>query len=119
MNLTRRIDLVGYLHIGYGAVLLLISALMILTMTVGTIIVPSLATWVAGLGGSLTAALMLSALGLPSMIAGIGLIRRAGWARMLIIVISIIDLFSVPFGTALGIFSLWILFKERARLEFS
>lgn len=119
MNLTRRIDLVGYLHIGYGALLLLISGLMLLAVTVGAIVLPSLATWVASTGGGITAALLLAALGLPSMVAGISLIRRASWARLLLIIISIIDLFSFPFGTALGAYSLYILLKERTRLEFA
>lgn len=119
MNLTRRIDLVGYLHVGYGALLLLIAAVIILAVTVGAIVLPSLASWVAGAGGSLTAALLLAAIGFPSMIAGVGIIRRASWARMLLIVLSIIDLFSFPLGTALGAYTLWILLKERTRLEFA
>ena len=119
MNLTRRIDLVGYLHIGYGAVLLLIAAIMLLTLTVGTVVLPSLATWWAGAGASFMAALILGALGLPSMAAGIALIRRASWSRAVMILISIVDLFNLPFGTVLGAYSLWILLKERARLEFA
>ena len=119
MNLTRRIDLIGYLHIGYGAVMTLIAAIMLLTLTVGTVVLPSLATWWTGAGASIMAALLLGGLGLPSMAAGIALIRRASWSRALIILISIIDLFSFPIGTALGAYSLWILLKERARLEFA
>lgn len=119
MNLTRRIDLVGYLHIGYGALVLLLGALMLLTLTVGTVVLPSLATWWSGAGASVTAALLLGALGLPSMAAGVALIRRASWSRVVVLVLSIIDLFSFPFGTALGAYSLWILLKERARLEFA
>ncbi len=118
MNLTRRIDLVGYLHIGYGAVLLLIAAFMLLAVTVGAVVLPSLASWVASTGGGIAAGLILAAIGLPSMVGGVGLIRRGSWARMLILLLSIIDLFSFPFGTALGAYSLWILLKERARLEF-
>lgn len=119
MNLTRRIDLVGYLHIGYGAVLLLLACLMTLAMTVGVIVLPSFAAWLTGMGASLTAALILAAVGIPSMVAGLALIRRASWARVLVIVISVVDLFSFPAGTALGGYSLWILLKNRARLEFA
>lgn len=119
MNLTRRIDLVGYLHIGYGALLILIAAVMLLTMTVGVIVLPSVASWLAGTGASITAALLLAGVGLPSMIGGVLLIRRASLARALLIIVSVVDLFSFPLGTALGAYSLWILLKERTRLEFA
>jgi hypothetical protein len=37
----------------------------------------------------------------PSLIAGIGLLYFKPWARVLTIILSVIHLFSVPFGTAL------------------
>jgi hypothetical protein len=119
MDLTRRIDLVGYLHVGYGMVLLLLSALIILTVTAGAIVLPGLAAWVSGLGASVTAGLLLAAVGFPSMVAGVLLIRRVRWSRAAVIVLSVVDLFSFPVGTALGAFSLWFLLKERARLQFA
>ncbi len=119
MNLTRRIDLIGYLHIAYGSVLLVVAVFMLLAATVGVFLFPAIASWALGAGASLTAALLLAALGLPSIFAGIGLIRRFSWARMLIIVVSVVDLFSVPIGTALGVFSLWILLKNQAMREFA
>lgn len=119
MNLTRRIDLIGYLHIAYGSVLLVIAVFMILAATVGALLFPAIAAWAVGAGAGLTAALLLAAVGLPSIVGGIGLIRRYSWARILIIVLSVIDLFSVPIGTALGAFSLWFLLKYRAIAEFT
>lgn len=119
MDLTRRIDLVGYLHVGYGMALMLLSVLVVITMTAGTIVLPSVAAWAAGLGASVTVGLLLAAVGVPSMVAGVLLIRRAAWSRAMVILLSVVDLFSFPVGTALGGFSLWILLKERARLEFA
>lgn len=119
MNLTRRVDLVGYLHIAYGSVLLVVSVFMLLASTVGMLLFPAIASWAVGAGASLTAALLLAGVGLPSIVAGIGLIRRYSWARMLIIALSVVDLFSFPIGTALGGFSLWILLKNRAMVEFA
>lgn len=119
MDLTRKIDLVGYLHVGYGMAITLLSFVVVLTVTAGAILLPALAAWAAGLGASVTTGLLLLAVGLPSMIAGTLLIRRTAWSRGLVIILSVIDLFSFPIGTALGAFSLWILLKEQARLEFA
>ena len=49
----------------------------------------------------------LLTLSIPGLIGGIGLIKRKNWARILILVLSILNLFNFPFGTALGIYSLW------------
>ena len=61
--------------------------------------------------------IVLLVLSIPGIIAGIGLLSYQPWARILTIVLSILDLVSIPFGTALGIYGLWILFTpEGARL---
>jgi hypothetical protein len=48
-------------------------------------------------------------LSVPGVIAGIGLLKFRPWSRMLTIVLSALDLLNVPFGTALGIYGLWVL----------
>ena len=48
----------------------------------------------------------------PSLIAGVGLLYFKPWARVLTIILSVIHLFSVPFGTALGIYGLWVLLQR-------
>jgi hypothetical protein len=59
----------------------------------------------------------LALIGLPKIIGGLGLIQHKEWARILMLVISFISLANVPFGTALGIYSMIVLFKpETVRL---
>ena len=59
----------------------------------------------------------LGLIGLPQIIGGLGLIQHKEWARILILVISFISLPHVPFGTALGIYTMIILFNpETVRL---
>jgi hypothetical protein len=53
---------------------------------------------------------LILCLSIPGIIAGIGLLSFQPWARILTIVLSILDLVSFPFGTALGIYGLWVLF---------
>jgi hypothetical protein len=53
--------------------------------------------------------LVLVLTSLPSIVAGIGLLRLAPWSRILTIVVSAFHLLSIPFGTALGIYGLWVL----------
>ena len=51
-------------------------------------------------------------------LAGWGLLRREPWARMLTIVLSFLALFHVPLGTALGIYSLWVLLSAQSEREY-
>lgn len=59
--------------------------------------------------------LMICVVSLPALIAGIGLVKFRPWSRVLGIIISVLHLFSVPIGTALGIYGLWVLFQPEAR----
>ena len=49
---------------------------------------------------------LLSVLGI---VGGIGLFGRRHWARILILIVSAIDLLNFPIGTALAIYSIWVL----------
>jgi hypothetical protein len=51
----------------------------------------------------------------PCIIAGYGLLHFRPWAHTLTIVMSILNLLSVPFGTALGIYSLWVLMNKETK----
>src|SRR5205807_101361 len=59
----------------------------------------------------------LAAASIPSVVIGIGLMRRRPWARVAGIVISILSLMMFPFGTVVGVYGLWVLFsKDTERL---
>ncbi len=46
---------------------------------------------------------------IPGLIAGIGLFKRKEWARILALIISVLELFNFPLGTAVGVYSIWAL----------
>ena len=60
------------------------------------------------LGGTIVV-LVLLVVSAPAIIAGWGLLNFRPWARVLTIVLSALHLLSIPFGTALGIYGLWVL----------
>jgi hypothetical protein len=51
-------------------------------------------------------------------IAGWGLIRREPWARILALVLGFLALINVPFGTALGVYTLWVLLPGTSEHEY-
>ena len=64
-------------------------------------------------------AIFLLALSLPSIIGGWGLLNFRPWARILMIVVSILNLFHIPIGTALGVYGLWVLLHDDTRRLFA
>ncbi len=56
----------------------------------------------------------MALLALPGLLAGIGLLRRRNWGRIVAIIVSFLNLLNVPIGTAIGAYSLWVLFQDAA-----
>ena len=56
--------------------------------------------------------LFLAFFSVPQIIGGSGLLKHSEWARVLIIIISMLALLKFPLGTALGIYSIVILLKD-------
>jgi uncharacterized membrane protein (DUF2068 family) len=63
--------------------------------------------------------MVISAFAIAGLIAGWGLLSHASWARMLAIVLGCISLIHFPFGTALGIYTLWVLLPEGGEVEYA
>ncbi len=71
--------------------------------------VPSLLS-VIGLFFLITAAI--------GIVIGCGLLFRQSWVRMLTILFGAISLIDIPFGTALGIYTLWVLLPAEHEEEY-
>lgn len=63
-------------------------------------------------------AIFLFVLSVPGVIGGWGLLHFKPWARILMIVISALNLLHFPLGTALGVYGLWALLNEQTRRLF-
>jgi len=69
---------------------------------------------VLGLIGGI-AVIALAVLSVPCLIAGIGLLKFRSWGQILTIILSILNLMNFPFGTALGIYGLWVLLNKETK----
>ena len=52
---------------------------------------------------------------LPSLIAGYALLKHKSWARTAAIIAGILATPSFPYGTALGVYTLWFMFGEEGK----
>jgi len=119
--MEKHLTIVAALRIG-SAVLALLTAGIILFVFIGSGL---LAEWADGDDEALV---ILTAIAIPiafvfflsaalDFIGGIGIVRRKNWARYLVMVHSVLDLFNIPVGTALGVYCIWALaHDETARM---
>lgn len=117
--MNQKINLVAYLHIAYGVFMLLMGVIAVLFIVGGGIISGDSNAILVTSTVSFFVVAVLVILAAPSILGGWGLLRRLEWARVLVIILSFFHLFSVPIGTALGVYSLYVLFQDESRAEFA
>jgi hypothetical protein len=61
---------------------------------------------------------VLLVVSLPCVAAGVGMLSFRPWARILGIVIAVLNLLNLPFGTAVAIYSFWVLLKPETEALF-
>jgi hypothetical protein len=104
--------IVAIIRIGWG-VLGLVIAVTLFGVFAGTGI---------GTGDSKAMAILLASggaialfplvLSVPDIIAGVGLLRRRRWARILGLIMGVLDLPFIPIGAATGIYTIYVLMRE-------
>lgn len=118
MTMDKHVTLVAILHIALGCIVLFIAVVAFTFFTgIGFFSGESDAMFILSTVGTIAFMLFLL-LALPGIIAGLGLLRFKPWARILMIILGVLNLFDVPIGTALGIYTLWVLNDPAARKLF-
>jgi hypothetical protein len=121
--MDTHVKVLGAIQVALGAMGVMLALLMIFVFGGAAGIVgasgdpeAAIAVPIIGLTGTALVILLLMT-SLPGVIVGIGLLRLRPWSRIAGIVISIIALIMIPFGTVVGIYGLWVLFsKDTERL---
>lgn len=117
--MEKHVTVVGALRIGFGALGILV-AIFVFALLVGIGALSGdqeaqpILTFV-GLG----VGLFLGVLSVPGIIGGIGLLRPKPWARYLVLIVSVLDLFNIPIGTAVGAYSIWVLVQDETAQLFA
>ena len=115
-------DLLGVLFILWGILTMLIGASTLALGIAAAALVSSARG--GGFGAGLTAAafttLAVLALvwGSVHLLVGMVLRRRRQWSRHAALMLGTVDLLLLPYGTALGVYSLWSLLREDAKRLF-
>ena len=117
--MEKQINTVAALQIGISIFNLLIALTLysILKLVGSFINNPSgemVLTIIANVGATI-----LVILSIPGIMAGMGLYKHKEWARILTLILSAIGIFNFPFGTAIGIYSIWVLIQPESVAAFN
>jgi hypothetical protein len=110
--MKKHITILGALYIAYGCLHILV-AMIVFSLVVGggVLSCDEEAIAVTSAVGS-TIAFFLVLMAAPAIIGGIGLLKFRRWARILVLILGCLNLFSIPFGTALGIYTIWVVMDD-------
>ena len=124
--MQEHVRILGILYIVFGALGLLAALVLFAVFGLGGALVGAAAARdpdavaalpFIGIIGTFVVGLV-AVMSLPGLIAGMGLLKYRPWARILTIVLSALHLFSVPVGTALGAYGLWVLLNNETEQIF-
>jgi hypothetical protein len=117
------IDTLGWLHAVWGAFGVLAGASLLLLaagtgLTVSGLADPEQLAGRAAVGLLVFCGIPLVLGGVTFMVVGRSLLRRRLRGRFAALVLAVPDMVLVPFGTALSIYTFWVLLNDDARREF-
>ena len=116
-RIAGHIRLLGILWIAISAFRLIPGLILVSLFHEGfEFMPPGVPPFVHGLLQGIGTALIIGAvLGLA---AGAGLLQRQPWARLLAIIMAFLNLMDMPLGTALGVYTLWVLLPAKSEEEY-
>ena len=117
------VDFLGVLFVVWGLLTMTIG-LSTLALGVGAVALIASGGRPASFAASFTAAafttlaILAIVWGVAHVAVGVPLRRRRHWSRMGALMLGSIDLVLLPYGTALGIYALWVLLREDGKKLF-
>jgi hypothetical protein len=113
-EIEQHVAILGWLYLIGHAVFLAIGLFVFTLLTgIGAVSRDPEAMAVLSVVGT-SVGLLLVALAVPGLVAGYGLLKHRAWARVLAIVVGFLGLINFPLGTAIGLYTFWVLMQTAA-----
>jgi hypothetical protein len=117
--MKQHVTIVATLQIVFGVLKLLLAAIIFLVFAAGGLISGDLQAMAIISTVGLIVVVFLVALALPGIVGGIGLLKGKSWARLLVLVLAVLDLLDFPLGTAVSIYTIWVLLNGETSALFN
>jgi hypothetical protein len=117
--MSTHVKVLGWLYILSGVFGLLIALCVFVSVVGGGLISQDETALVVTSIVAVVITGFLLVVSLPGIVAGIGLLAYKNWARILGIILGILNLPGFPTGTILGVYSLYVLLDDETSALFS
>jgi hypothetical protein len=112
MSMEKHVTLVAVINIAFGFLGIFLGIiLLVILVGAGMISHDPEALTITSIVG-IAAGFFLFLTSIPEVIGGFGLLKRRSWARILVLIIAVLDLCMIPIGTIIGVYELWVLLNE-------
>ena len=117
--LEIHVPVLGWLYVAANALCLLVGIIcLILLGGIGLFVDDPLSARILILVGSVSL-ILFAFIALPGIVAGLGLVARKPWARILAMVVGFLGLTAFPIGTILGLYAFYVLLQDAAHEYFA
>lgn len=119
-RMKKHVSAVGYIQIGFSVIGLMGAVAVFVALTFARAFVendevPELVLRFL----SISIPLLIGFLSTIGLVGGIGLLVYRPWARYIVIIVSALGCVNIPFGTAKGVYSIWVLIQDETIKLFS
>lgn len=119
MKMDQHVTIVAVLHIAFSVLGILAAVIVFLAIAGGGLLSGELESIaVTGTVATILAFVIL-VVSVPGLIGGFGLLKHQSWARILILILSFLNLLNIPIGTIVGGYSIWVLINAETTKLFS
>ena len=124
--MASHVDFVGVLFIVWGLLTTLVGVSTLALGVSAVALIPSASRgggaggFAAGITAAVFTTLAIIAMlwGTAHVVVGVPLRRHRPWARLMALMLGSVDLLLLPYGTALGMYALWVLLNEKGKALF-
>lgn len=116
--MDTHIKIVGMINIVFGVLGLMIAGIVFIAVAGGGILSGDSEAIMITSIVAVSVSSIIAIFSIPEIIAGWGILKMKSWGRIFGVVIAVLDLISIPIGTAFGIYALWVLMNEETEQIF-
>ena len=115
----QHVPILGWLYIVSNAIFLLIGGLVFFFLVgIGVATGDGEAAAILGVTGVFVMGIMML-FAVPGVVAGYGLLKGKNWGRILALIVAAFSLLNFPIGTAISLYTFWVLLQEDANVYFT
>lgn len=114
MEIERHVRILAWLYIVHSALIMIAAVIAFIGITLGGLFSGDLGHMIGMPIVGVIVGLFVALFAIPGFIAGNGLLEGKSWARVLTMVLGALKILDFPLGTALGVYTFWVLWGDKA-----